>query len=255
MIRKGGGSLALKNKWKKTKWLLSDRALRRFVPETKLFNSSSLADMTKRYKMVYFKPTRGTGGNGIARITRIRGKAFRFKINERTAEASSVQSLFGKLKKIARGRSYMLQRGIHLQTARGRPFDFRAMVQKSRRGKWVSTAVFVKLGKRNKVVTNYHQGGKLALAEPTLRSAGYNEAQIRRYLRELKTLSLQTARCFDRKNPRFKELGLDVALDRKGRLWILEVNTRPNFYALKKLPDKSIHRTVVRYGKAYGRTR
>ena len=255
MLRKDKGSFYLKNKWTKTKWLLSDRRLRRFVPETKRFTRSSLADMTNRYNTVYFKPTYGTGGNGIARITRTRRKTFRFKINEITAETSSVESLFRKLKKIAHGRSYILQKGIRLQTSNGSPFDLRSMVQKTVRGKWIPTALFVKIGNPNKVVTNYHQGGKLALVEPTLRSAGYDKTQIQRYLRDLKTLALRTARCFDRKNSRFKELGLDVALDRKGRLWILEVNTRPNYYPLKELPDKNIYRTVVRYGKAYGRTR
>lgn len=255
MSRKGSGSFTLKNKWTKTKWLLSDRTLRRFVPETKRFTKSSLAEMTNRYGTVYFKPTNGTGGNGIARITKTAKKTFRYKINARTAEAASVESLYRKLKKIAHGKSYLLQKGIRLQTSGGRPFDMRSMVQKTMQGKWKHTALFVKIGKRNKVVTNYHQGGKLALLEPTLRRAGYDKTQIERYVREVKTLSLRTARCFDRKNSRFKELGLDVALDRKGRLWILEVNTRPNMYALKKLPDPNIHKTVVRYGKAYGRTR
>ncbi len=166
-----------------------------------------------------------------------------------------MDDLFRELKKTARGRSYLLQKGIYLKTSNGRPFDLRTMVQKSKRGKWVATAIFVKLGLKNKVVTNYHQGGRLALVKPTLLRAGCTAAEIEDYLRRLKTLGLKTARCFEGKSRRFKELGLDVALDRKGRLWILEVNTRPNFYGLKTLPDKSLYRTVIRYGAGYERTK
>jgi glutathione synthase/RimK-type ligase-like ATP-grasp enzyme len=255
MSRKGSGSYSLKNKWTKTKWMQSEPKLKPYVPDTKPFTKSSLVKMINRYGMVYFKPTTGTGGNGIARIVRASSKTFRFKINARAVAANSMEDLFRKLKKTARGRSYILQKGVYLKTIRGRPFDLRTTVQKTKQGKWVPTAMFVKLGMKNKVVTNYHQGGKLALVEPTLRRAGYNTAEIQRYIQRFKILGLETARCFDRHNRRFKELGLDLALDRNGRLWILEVNTRPNYYALKSLPDKSLYRTIVRYGRAYGRTK
>jgi len=255
MRRRVSGSFSLHNKWTKTKWLLSDRKLKPFVPDTRPFTRPALVRMMRRYKMVYFKPTTGTGGNGIARIVRASSGRFRIKMNTRTVAANSNRGLFRRLARTARGRSYIIQRGIYLKKAGGRLFDLRAMVQRTRRGKWVHTAIFAKLGKKNKVVTNYHQGGRLALLKPTLRRAGYHPKEIRRLKRRLKTLSLGTARCFERRRSRFKELGLDVALDRNGRLWILEVNTRPNFYGLKSLPDRSIYRKVVRYGRAYGRTK
>ncbi len=249
------GSMSIKNKWTKTKWLLADRELKRFVPETKPFTRTSLLRMTRRYKRVYFKPTGGTGGSGIARITRVSPGRYRIRQDLRTFRAASEASLFAKLKKLARGRSYLLQKGIRLRTSRGRPFDLRMTMQKTGDSRWVPSVMFVKLGKPNKVVTNYHQGGKLELVERTLGRSGFQPAEIRDYTRRLQTLGLLTAHCFDRHSSRFKELGLDVALDREGRLWILEVNTRPNFTALKSLSDKSLYRTMVKYGREYGRTR
>ncbi len=254
MSRKSS-SISIKSKWTKTKWLLSDRTLRRYVPETKPFNRASLARMTRRYAMVYFKPTGGTGGNGIARIVRIASGRFSVRKDWRTTKTTSVGSLYVRLKKIARGRSYLLQRGVHLRSSGGRPFDIRVTLQKARQGRWVPTVMFVKLGKPGKVVTNYHSGGKLALLGPTLRRAGFGKDRIGGYQRQLKVLGLQTARCFNRRSSRFKELGLDVAIDRRGRLWILEVNTRPGISALKTLRDKSLYRKMIRYAKNYGRTR
>ncbi|WP_027086962.1 YheC/YheD family protein [Cohnella panacarvi] len=248
-------SLSVKSKWTKTKWLLSDRAVRRFVPETKLFSRTSLQKMTRRYRMVYFKPTGGTGGNGIARIVRISSGRFNVRKDWRTTKATSVGSLYVRLKRIARGRSYLLQRGVHLRSSGGRPFDIRVTLQKARKGRWVPTVMFVKLGKPGKVVTNYHSGGKLALLGPTLRRAGFGESRIGGYKRQLKLLGLHTARCFNRRSSRFKELGLDVAIDRGGRLWILEVNTRPGISALKSLRDKSLYRTMMKYARSYGRMR
>lgn len=253
MSRKSS-SISVKNKWKKTKWLLSDGALRRFVPETRPFNRSSLIQMIQRYRMVYFKPTGGTGGNGIARIERVSPRKFIVRKDMRTAKLPSVPAVYGRLKSIARGRSYLLQKGIHLRTSGGRPFDIRVTMQKAGKS-WVPTILFVKLGKPGKVVTNYHAGGRLALVGPTLRRAGFSASRIGKYERELKGLGMQTARCFNRRSSRFKELGLDVALDRGGRLWILEVNTRPGISALKSLRDKRLYRTMIRYSRKYGRTR
>lgn len=247
-------SISVKNKWKKTQWLLSDGALRPYVPETKPFTRSSLIKMIRRYSMVYFKPTGGTGGNGIARIVRASPREFLVRKGMSTAKLPSVRSVYGRLKSISRGRSYLLQKGIHLRTAGGRPFDIRVTMQKAGHS-WVPTVLFVKLGKPGKVVTNYHSGGRLALIGPTLRRAGFSASRIGNYERQLKVLGMQTARCFNRRSSRFKELGLDVALDRGGRLWILEVNTRPGISALKSLRDKSLYRTMVRYGRKYGRTR
>ncbi|MBM7567525.1 hypothetical protein JOC55_004494 [Paenibacillus sacheonensis] len=247
--------MSVKSKWTKTKWLRADRALRRFIPETKRFTRSSLKKMTVRYKTVYFKPTDGTGGSGIARILRVSSRKYSVKKDTRTFRVSSFGSLYGRLTRIARGRGYLLQKGIKLQTSGGRPFDVRMTMQRAGSGKWAHSALFVKLGLRNKVVTNFHQGGKLAFIEPTLRRSGYGAARVSGYKRQIRKLGRQTARCFDRHSVRFNELGLDVALDRQGRLWILEVNTRPNLSALKHLPDKSMYRTAMRYSKRYGRTK
>ncbi|WP_271750726.1 YheC/YheD family protein [Cohnella sp. JJ-181] len=246
-------SLSVKNKWQKTKWLMADPALRPLVPETKPFSREALGEMTRRYRMVYFKPTGGTGGGGIARIERTPAGRFRVKKDLKTSVEASIASLFHRLKRISRGKSYLLQKGIELQKAGGKPFDLRVMVQKSLQNRWVPTVMFVKVGKPGKVVTNYHQGGKLETVERALARAGHPPAGIRRYKRRLRTLGMRTARCFGRHSPRFRELGLDVALDRGGRLWILEVNTRPGYSALKSLPNKRLYRTVTRYGRNYGR--
>ncbi|REE89094.1 YheC/D-like protein [Paenibacillus taihuensis] len=255
MPRKGGRGFSIKSKWTKTKWLLSDRSLREFVPETKQFSLKTLKRMTGKYKMLYFKPTGGTGGGGIARIMRSSKGGFHVRKDLRSANVSSRGALYRKLKRIANGRSYLLQKGIKLQTSKGRPFDFRMTVQRSKRRKWVPTVMFVKLGKPGKIVTNYHQGGRLALIEPTLRRSGYNKAQVASYKKQLTKLGMETGRCFDRRTKKLNELGLDVALDREGKLWILEVNTRPSYSALKSLKDKSFYRKVVRYGRNYGRLR
>ncbi|MBD3921909.1 YheC/YheD family protein [Paenibacillus sp. PR3] len=247
----GYRSTSIKSKWVKTKWLLASNTTRRYVPKTRLFNRSNLSSMISQYSTVYFKPTGGTGGQNIIRIRR-QGSGYQAHYNYSKSKLSSLDSLYKHLRRHSRGRSYLLQRGIKLATCEGRSFDIRVVVQKSKRGPWKSTALLMKIGKRGKVTTNYHQGGKLGGFRSTLASAGYGKTVINRKEAQLKRLGRSVGKVFSRRVGGFHELGLDVALDNKRRIWIIEVNTRPHFTAIKH-SNRSMHRRVMYYAKKYGR--
>jgi hypothetical protein len=247
----GYRSTSIKSKWVKTKWLLASSTTRRYVPKTLLFNRSNLSSMVSQFSTVYFKPTGGTGGKNIIRIRR-QGGGYQTQLNFSKNRMSSFDALYNHLSRHARGRSYLLQRGIHLATAGGRKFDIRVVVQKSSGGSWKSTALFTKLGKPGKVTTNYHQGGRLGSFRTTLARAGYGSSSIHEKEAQLKRLGRSVGKVFSGHASGFRELGLDVALDNKRRTWILEVNTRPHFSAIKH-SYHGIHRRVMYYARKYGR--
>ncbi|MNR59562.1 Tubulin-tyrosine ligase family protein [compost metagenome] len=72
---------------------------------------------------------------------------------------------------------------------------------------------------------------------------------------ELKQLGVSVGHNFDQNFKGFRELGLDVAIDNKGKPWILEVNTRPQFYPLKNMSNRKLYKRIVDTGKQYGRTK
>jgi Glutathione synthase/Ribosomal protein S6 modification enzyme (glutaminyl transferase) len=248
----GYKSSSIKSKWVKTKWLLGSSTLRHYVPWTLPFTRGNLDKMVARHSTVYFKPTGGTGGSNIVRIKR-QGNRYTTKHRRTIREHSGIEGLFGFLK--ARGSEpYLLQKGIKLASVKGRPFDIRVMVQKTG-GVWTSTAIFLKIGKAGSVATNYSQGGKIGFLRQTLREAGYEEESIKRIRKDLEQLGVNVGQQFDKHYKGFRELGLDVALDNQGRLWILEVNTRPQFYPLKNMGDRRMYRKIISYAKQYGRTK
>ncbi|WP_426451644.1 YheC/YheD family protein [Paenibacillus sp. S-38] len=247
-------SLTYNDKWGKTKWLLGSKPLKSRVPDTKPFTRSALQTMLKRYpSSVYFKPTRGSGGNGIARIERLSSGKYRLHHGHKKQVLPSLAGLHAELKRFAGRRPYLLQRGIHLLKSRGRPFDLRVMVQKTRSGRWLSTGIFAKLGRPGKVVNNYNQGGRIELLPEVLKGAGIPKGRRVRMKWQLKRMGTKAGRCFDRHRKGFRELGLDVAIDRSRRMWILEVNTRPQYYPLKALKNKSMYYRIRRYARQYGR--
>jgi len=247
-------SRSLRSKWKKTSWLLRHPNLRKYVPKTMLFSKRNLLSMLSSYSTIYFKPTGGSGGFHIIRITKL-PRGYRTQYNRLKSSYSTIALLYKKLLRFSNKRSFLLQKGIHLARTHGNPFDIRVMVQKTNKGSWVSTAMFTKIGRRGKVATNYNQGGRIGFFRQTLSAARYNKARIQRKEAALRRLGVSVGKNFDHYRKGFRELGLDVALDAAGKPWILEVNTRPQFYPLKNMKDKRLYRRILSYARQYGRHR
>ena len=245
-------SMSIKNKWQKTKWLLKHRRLRRHIPRTVPFNRKNLQMMLSAYPTVYFKPTGGTGGFGIIRIKRM-ARGYQTKLNTVKSPSPTQVHLYKKLSRFSGRESYLLQQGIQLAQTKGKPFDIRVIVQKTNEGKWISTAICTKIGKPDMVATNYHQGGRLGYLSNTLAGAGYEHDLILRKEAALKRLGVAVGKSFDLYRRGFRELGLDVALDTEGKLWILEVNTRPAIYPWKHLKGKMLYRRIMSAARQYGR--
>lgn len=245
-------STSIKSKWTKTKWLVQHANLSKHVPSTMLFNKHNLESMLSAYSTVYFKPTTGSGGARIIRIKKI-AHGYQTQYNADKENHPTLERLYVHLNRFSNRRSYLLQKGIRLARANGKPFDIRVMVQKTNSGKWKSTALFLKIGTGNKIVTNYNQGGKIGNFRSTLSGAGFDTASIHHIEAELKRMGISTGKHFDRYQKGFKELGLDVALDSRRKLWILEVNTRPQIYPIKTLKDRTLYQHVLSYAKQYGR--
>ncbi|WP_106768705.1 YheC/YheD family protein [Paenibacillus faecalis] len=247
-------SSTIKSKWKKTKWLLKEEHLRQYVPATLPFNKGNLTSMLSSHSIVFFKPTSGSGGNKIIRIKK-KKNGYQTQYNSSKTTYKTEDKLYKELKRFAGKRDFLLQKGIRLAKSNGRPFDIRVMVQKNNQGNWVSTGMFTKVGKPNKVATNYNQGGSVDYFQKTMAGSGYNQPSVQFMEEKLKQLGVSVGKNFDRHYKGFKELGLDVALDQNGKPWILEVNTRPQFYPTKYLKDKSLYHRLLSFSKQYGRTK
>jgi glutathione synthase/RimK-type ligase-like ATP-grasp enzyme len=242
------------SKWLKTKWLLTHRKLSKQVPKTSLFNRTNLTKMLQRYPTVFFKPINGSGGANIIRIKRT-DTGYQTQLNKHKETFANAELLYNKLHRFTNKRTYLLQRGIKLAKTNGNPFDIRVMVQKTNVGEWVSTAIFTKIGKPGKVATNYNQGGRIGYLSPTMSGAGFDQASIQSMESKLKKMGVTVGKHFDRQHKGFRELGLDVALDSKGTPWILEVNTRPQFYPLKNMGNRKMYKRILSYSTKYGRTK
>jgi hypothetical protein len=242
----------ISSKLAKTRIVQQSSELAKYVPPTRRFGRGNLLAMLKQYRMVYVKPDRGSLGVGVIRVEQT-NSGYRYQSGTRIYACSTVEALFRSLRQVTDGRRYLIQRGIHVLRRGGRPFDFRVMVQRDPSRKWVCTGTVGRVAHPRKVVSNGSQGGTIysaaALLRPIVGGARSALAQ-----REMQRLAKLTAIQFGREYPAMNELGLDIAVDRGLRPWILEVNTLPDPCPFTKLDDTSAIRRIVRYARAYGRS-
>jgi len=241
----------ISSKLLKTRIVMRDMELAGYVPATRPFSRNRLAAMLERYGMVYVKPDTGSLGIGVLRVEKTAG-VYRYQAGTRAYVFRAFGELYDSLRRQTGSRRYLIQKGVHMLRHQGRPFDFRIMIQRNPSGIWKPTGAAGRVAHPRKAVTNGSQGGTIfpvdALLVPL---AGQEESD--RLLKTMYRMAELTAARFSRSYPGMNELGLDIAVDRRLKPWLLEVNTRPDPCPFTKLPDKTMIEIIVSYGKAYGR--
>ena len=223
----------------------------------------ALGDMLGTHTLVYIKPDRGTYGIGVVSVEQLHSQnadadetpttSYKLRYEQKTEIFTSLESLHKSLSTLFQGQTYLIQQGIDLLSHKGNPFDLRVLTQKSPSGQWVSTGIIGRVAANNKIITNHHSGGVVRHYKP-LMTEHMTAEEAENIRRELNMLGVNVAAQLQKSYPNLKEIGLDVAIDGRWNIWILEVNTKPALFPFKKyFKNPSIYKQVKKYAAAYGR--
>lgn len=222
------------DKWQVHEWLSSDKRLTPHIPDTiRYTHSQQAAQFIKRHPTVYMKPVHGSLGLGIVRVMNQPDGSYVHEIKRPNqspiAGRSSSSSEFVKsFRKRFAGRPYLLQQGIGLATVDGRPFDVRILLQRDGTGEWKRTKSFARLTKAGDITSNLSSGGE-ALSLHAVLERLFSNARIRnRCKAEVHKVSRLVAEAMEQQSGKtFGELGIDLGIDTNGRVWVIEVNSKP----------------------------
>ena len=213
------------SKWTKTSVLRQNPVIARHIPDTRMFSSDNLHSMLRAYSLVVLKPVVGTGGNGVMMVIRSGG---RYIVRHKTSTSvyRSFAAMLAAVRKKCGRRSYLIQRGIRLATIRGRPIDYRVKVVKQG-GSWKTRAMVGRLARPGLFVTNLCRGGTQLPSAVGIRRS-LSASAVRRKKNEMRHLTRLCVEQMERHFPGVTQLGFDYGIDRSGKIWIFEVNTRPH---------------------------
>ncbi len=232
----------------------------RYLPESHACQSANqLKMMCTKYRVVFLKPITGSLGKGILRISKTRSG---YQISSSSVvgiskkEYASLNALVTAISGKLRAGKYQIQQGLNLIEVGGRPVDFRALVQKNITNRWKVTSIVARTAGNNRFVSNVAQGGTVSTVGQTVNKSNMNGNKKGASTR-LQKAALTIARGIDTKIPfHFGELGIDLALDQDGRVWLLEVNSKPSKNDSSILTDSAIRpsvKQVVQYARYLAR--
>lgn len=251
----------LPGKLQVARWLREDRDIHRYLPPSApLRDSGQLLQWLGDYPCgLFLKPDGGMQGRGAMKLNLLANDSLlhiegRNRTNQPFSLSCSPQDALEQIRLVVSGGGrYVIQPYLQLSDPEGRPFDLRVLVQKDGRGRWSVTGSALRRGAPGSITSNLHGGGEALPAAPLLNHwFGSDRADL--LLPELTAISLRVATLLEERAGRLVELGLDYGLDRSGRFWLLEANSKPGrrIFALtaNQLADeRSVHRPL-QYARA-----
>ncbi|MGE5371188.1 MAG: YheC/YheD family protein [Solirubrobacterales bacterium] len=220
------------DKWTLNEWLSKDQKISAYVPETVRFSATGLKQMLKRHSEVYIKPSNGSLGRGIIKVSPAQsGYVCIRQIKGRfcSIRYRSLEKLTSGLKRVIRNQPYMIQQALPLATYHGSGFDIRTLVQKDGNGDWQLTGMAVRASKAGAHVTHVVNGGyAVPLRKALLHVTQHNEPKTEALLERLFAFArMLPARLEAASGMRFGEFSFDIGLSRDSSIWIIEANAKP----------------------------
>lgn len=204
--------------------------------------------MLKKYDAVIVKPINGSGGKGVMRVRKLGGR-YEIRYGDHKRSVSRLHSAYNFVKKKKKS-SVIVQRYIRLARIGKRPLDLRVMVQrKSRKSGWKITGKLAKVAGKGYIITNVRRsGGKVMSAASAVRKSDIRGTSAR-VLREADRISLLAASRLSRNYSFIHNVGMDIGVDRNGKVWIIEANFKPALSLFRPFPK--VYRRIKKYDKKW----
>ncbi|QJC53031.1 YheC/YheD family protein [Paenibacillus albicereus] len=215
-------------------------------------SDAKIKELLEKHHFVYFKPSGGSLGAGIYRLTYQpkQGWFARYRSGGKNVllRFSSFQALMRTMHARHGGSfgGYVVQQGIRLVEIDGCPLDFRFHMHKNGRNEWVTAGVGAKKAGKGSVTTHIKNGGVLMTPGNALsRTFGSQAGEV---LEKAKRVAVKMSEAIERNYPhRLGELGLDLGIDKDGEVWMFEANAKPGRSIFKHPALKPEGRASLEY--------
>lgn len=215
------------------KLLEHDTNVNKYVPESYMNPSpAQIKEMLARHSLVYYKPTAGSLGKGIYRLSQLPKRGYLARYRKSGGNALLRFNSFGSLMRTLQARhgrslqSYVIQQGIHLIEIDGCPIDFRFHMHKNGNNQWVVVGIGAKKAGKGSVTTHLKNGGSLLTPEQALsRTFGSRANEV---LTNAKQVAINLSQALEHHHQHLiGEIGFDIGIDTDEKIWMFEANAKP----------------------------
>jgi len=213
-------------------------AMRQYLPHTIHFNrEEDLKEMLKISKTVYIKDVTGSNGKGVMRVRKLPNNRYEYSYNnvegltKRTV--SSRKALMKAIDSYFSSKTKIIQSAIELLEINDRLIDMRATLQRNKDGRLEINSIPVRIGNTNSPITTSRTGSSTYTFEEFFKKVLYysilpnSEFEIHRLKRKIQHFLIQVYTHVERVYGEFGEIGIDFAIDKNGKVWLIECNAKP----------------------------
>lgn len=239
--------------------LAQDREVQEFVPEAIIKPTyQQLIHFINKKGKVYLKPAQSSVGRGILVLEKNSSGGVLIRGIEGPSSSSSKIFDGHKLKQFLAPqitkRRFLAQEAIDLAEYEGRSFDIRTLIQKDGWGTWQLTGMGARVAAVGHHTTHVPNGGQSQSLQQVLKrilpEIPNSPEQI---VDKIRTASLVAAKAIEASYGKiFGEFSLDLALDKKGQLQIIEVNSKPFIFDERDVSQLARQR-LLDFGAYLGR--
>ncbi|MEW9698300.1 YheC/YheD family protein [Paenibacillus sp. SI8] len=237
----------LSGKWEVQQILQKYAALQPYLPQTRFLTGElALREWLIERSEVFLKPQGGSQGKGALHIRKMMtpDQEDSFLVKGRNIRNVPIHRHFKQfetcwhwLSRLIGSRPYLMQEYLALQSAAGMAYDVRSLVQKNGKGLWEIAGMAVRIGKPGSVTSNLHGGGTAEDVASFL-AREFGKLRSEELIATLTKLSGLIPPALEAHHGRLAELGIDLGIDTFGRIWILEVNSKPGRSVFVRMRDE-----------------
>jgi len=235
-------------KWKMHRFLSNHPEIAKSLPPAAVFTPSSLVTFMENHKSVYIKGNTLHTGKGIIKAWRVPNGYQYIRVSGKAHYSPSAIDLYQEIKKTNPNQMFIIQKAIDLATINGRPYDIRVMMMRDGVRRWQYAGMVAKVHGPGSVISNVRRGGGyVTTVEHALAQSKFDKARIESIKEQLISLSKKIIH-YSESYPFFSfQSGIDLAVDKLGKVWIIEVNLHNPSHALfYNLTDKTHYQRIRR---------
>jgi len=223
------------------------------LPTEQASTPQQFASFVRKHGSVMLKPINGWGGKGIIRVTETKERRYKVQTNGKRPLDLSASGLLAYVGNLLRHGRHVMQKWIDIRNKDGQVFDIRALMQKNGEGKWQLTGMAVREGKQGSITSNIKSGGNAHGVQAYLEKQFGEEAgqaladsvvELAEYIPPYTEKSYKS---------RLFELGIDLAVDRSGKLWLIEINIKPGKSIVQRIYGRQAWEKCLRHPFEYAR--
>ena len=231
--------------------LSKDKEIRPNLPDTVMYKgTSALADFVRKHGIAFVKPINGTVGRGVVRIEKAGNGTYAVRGRDKQRRILpmrrlSLEGVGRLLSRLGLAETCLMQQGIELTLPNGRVHDYRLLVQKTGEGRWDVTGCAGRIGAARSVTSNLHGGGKAISVDRLLKHTFPSGSKAEAVKAEMYALGLRVVERLESHFRDMCELALDLAVDRDGRVWLLEINPKPAREVFRRIGEHEVYRRAI----------